>query len=126
MPLPNISSKNFIAVLLIIIIKLLCKSTKKFDFDKIIFIYIYMLYNKKDIPELHEFYHRNDDLTKKYVDYENVILNNTLSSYIFNNPIMAGFLRLLNSSIAMFFDQFNIIKNWKNFTVDKYWYKHVD
>lgn len=85
-----------------------------------------MLYNKKDIPELHEFYHRNDDLTKKYVDYENVILNNSLSTYIFNNPIMSGFLSLLNSSISMFFDQFNIIKNWKNFTVDKYWYKHVD
>jgi hypothetical protein len=25
--------------------------------------------------------------------------------------------------MALFFDQFNLIKNWKNFMVDKYYYK---
>jgi hypothetical protein len=85
-----------------------------------------MLYNDKDIPELHDFYHRNDDLTKKYVDYENIILNKTLSPYIYNNPIMEGFLTRLNKVISLFFDQFNIIKNWRNFTVDKYFYKSVN
>ncbi len=85
-----------------------------------------MLYDRQRIPELNQFYHMNDDTTKKYVDYESKILDKTLSPYLFNNPIMSGFLDRLRSLISLFFDQFNIIKNWKNFTVDKYFYKHVN
>ena len=83
-----------------------------------------MLYNDKDIPELNKFYHRNDDDTKQYVSYEDSILNKSLSPYLYNNTIMEGFLNKLNRLVSLFFDQFNIIKNWKNFTVDKYYYKH--
>lgn len=85
-----------------------------------------MLYDSKDIPELHQFYHMNDSLEKNYVDYESKILDKTLSPYLFNNPIMSGFLDRIKNLISLFFDSFNIIKNWKNFTVDKYWYKHVN
>jgi len=85
-----------------------------------------MLYDKQYIPELHQFYHMNDDTTKNYVDYETEILNKSLSPYIFNSPIMAGFLDKLRLLISLFFDEFNIIKNWRNFTVNKYWYKHVN
>jgi hypothetical protein len=85
-----------------------------------------MLYDKQFIPELNQFYHMNDDLKKNYVDYETKILDRSLSPYLFNSPIMAGFLDRLRSLISLYFDQFNIIKNWRNFTVDKYWYKSVD
>ena len=84
-----------------------------------------MLYNEKDIPELNTFYHRNDSVTKNYMDYENVILDKTLSPYIYGNDIMSGFLNQLNGLVSLFFDQFNVIKNFKNFTVDKYYYKHT-
>jgi hypothetical protein len=84
-----------------------------------------MLYNEKQIPELNVFYHRNDDVNKNYMDYENVLLNKTLSSYIYSNDTMSIFLNKLNKLVSLFFDQFNIIKNMKNFTVDKYYYKHT-
>ena len=85
-----------------------------------------MLYDKQSIPELNVFFHRNDDIKKNYMDYQNVILNRTLSAYIYGNSNMSGFLNRLNSLISLFFDQFNIIKNFKNFTVDKYWYKQTN
>ena len=83
-----------------------------------------MLYNEKDIPELNAFYHRNDDVKKNYFDYENVILDKSISPYIYENNMMSGFLTRLNGLVSLFFDQFNVVKNFKNFTVDKYWYKH--
>ena len=85
-----------------------------------------MLYDQQFIPELNQFYHMNDDITKNYIDYESEILDKTLSPYLFNSPIMSGFLDRLRSLISLFFDQFNIIKNWRNFSVDKYWYKSVN
>ena len=83
-----------------------------------------MLYDAQSIPELNTFYHRNDDIKKNYFDYENVILDKSLSPYIYENNIMSGFLNRLNNLVSLFFDQFNVVKNFKNFTVDKYWYKH--
>ena len=85
-----------------------------------------MLYNEKDIPELNTFYHRNDDLNKRYVDYENKILDKSLSPYLYGNDTMSGFLYRLNKLVSLFFDQFNIMKNFKNFTVDKYFFKHTN
>ena len=85
-----------------------------------------MLYDQQSIPELNKFFHRNDDINLQYVDYENVILNKTLSPYIYGNSTMDGFLNRLNKLVALFFDQFNIVKNFRNFTVDKYFYKHTN
>lgn len=83
-----------------------------------------MLYDEKDIPELNKLFHINDDTTKDYVYYQDQLLNKTLSPYIFGKSMMDGFLNRLNKLVSLFFDQFNVIKNWKNFTVDKYYYKH--
>lgn len=82
-----------------------------------------MYYEKQSLPELHYMKHLHDDDTD-YVDYENDILNNTLSPYVFSNDIMNGFLQRIKSLISMMFDNFNIIKNFKNYNVDKYYYKH--
>lgn len=84
-----------------------------------------MLYNQKDIPELNVFFHRNDSVNKKYMDYEKVILEKSLSPYLYSNTKIAKFLTMLNSLVSLFFDQHNIIKNWRNYTVDKYYYKHT-
>ena len=84
-----------------------------------------MLYETKDIPELHQLKHRHND-QNNYVDYEKSILNKTLSPYLYNNKVMANFLDLLQPMVAMFFDKFNIIKNYRNYMVDKYYYKHTN
>lgn len=82
-----------------------------------------MLYEDKDIPELHQIKHRHDN-DVDYVKYEDDILNNTLSPYLFNNNMMFGFLNRLKKLMALFFDNHNIVKNFKNYNVDKYYYKH--
>ena len=57
--------------------------------------------------------HRNDS-GQDYVDYENNLLNKTLSPYIFNNDLMNSFLQQLQVLVAILFDEHNVIKNFKN------------
>ena len=82
-----------------------------------------MYYEEKDLPELHYMKHRHDD-DKDYIAYEGKILDKTLSPYLFNNDLMNSFLKKLQRPVSILFDNFNIIKNFKNYTVDKYHYKH--
>jgi hypothetical protein len=81
-----------------------------------------MLYDKKQLPELNFMKHRHDD-SGEYLYYENVILDKSLSPYIYENDTMNGFLKRLQPLVAILFDHMNIIKNLKNYMVDKYHYK---
>lgn len=83
-----------------------------------------MLYNEKDIPELHFMKHRHDN-NDAYVDYEKNILSNKLSPYIFRNDLMNSFILQLQPLVSKLFDQINVIKNFQNYVVDKYHYKHL-
>jgi len=82
-----------------------------------------MYYEEQSLPELHYMKHRHDDDTD-YVDYEKNILDKSLSPHIYNNNLMNNFLKLLQRPVSMLFDNFNILKNLKNYNVDKYYYKH--
>lgn len=82
-----------------------------------------MLYDRQEIPELHFIKHFHDDY-KQYVDYEKVIFDKSLSPYMFQNDVMNTWLKSLQSLVSMQFDQMNVIKNWRNIMVDKYFYKH--
>lgn len=84
-----------------------------------------MLYEDKQLPELYYMKHRHDN-ADNFVNYENKILNNTLSPYIFNNDLMASFLRRMQILMNYIFDQHNVIKNFKNYIVDKYEYRHTN
>jgi hypothetical protein len=81
-----------------------------------------MLYQRKQLPEL--FYLKNRHNTDNdFVDYEKTILTKTLSPYLYENEMMNGFLTRLQPLVALLFDQMNIIKNLKNYMVDKHNYK---
>jgi len=67
--------------------------------------------------------HRHDS-DEDFVDYEKMILDKSISPYLYNNDRMNTFLTKLQRLISIFFDNVNIIKNFKNYTVDKYYYKH--
>jgi hypothetical protein len=67
--------------------------------------------------------HRHDNDTE-WTDYEKSMLDKMLSPYIYENDMMNGFLKRLQPLTAKLFDQINIMKNFKNFIVDKYHYKH--
>lgn len=82
-----------------------------------------MYYEEKDLPELHYMKHRYDD-DMNFIDYEKRILDSTTTPYLYNNDIMNTFLKLLQRPVSILFDNVNIIKNFKNYTVDKYYYKH--
>lgn len=78
-----------------------------------------MLYKRKQLPELYYLKHRHDS-EKTYVSYDDKILERNLSPYLFNNDIMRGFIERLQPLIASMFDRMNIVKNFKNYIVDKY------
>lgn len=82
-----------------------------------------MLYKKKQLPELYFMKHRHDN-DNDFVDYEKDILSKSLSPHIYENNLMNGFLTRLQPLVAVMFDQMNIIKNFKNYIVDKDWYKN--
>ena len=81
-----------------------------------------MLYRKKQLPELYYMKHRHDN-DNDYVDYENMLLDKTLTPYLYQNSTMSGFLKRLQTLVGLLFDQMNIVKNFKNYIVDKDWYK---
>lgn len=82
-----------------------------------------MYYKEQNIPEMYDLLHRNDD-DDQYVDYEKIILTKSIAPYLYNNDMMSGFLNNLQPMVTKFFDNVNIIKNLKNYTVDKYYYFH--
>ena len=82
-----------------------------------------MLFQRKDLPELYFIKHRFDT-NDNYVDYESKILNNSLSPYIYKNDVMNTWLNKMQPIVALSFDKMNIIKNFKNYIVDKYEYRH--
>lgn len=82
-----------------------------------------MLYDRKDLPELHFIKHLHDDDDDKYIKYDEILFDKTLSPYMFQNDLMNSFLKKMQPLVALLFDQNNIIKNFKNYMVDKYHYK---
>ena len=82
-----------------------------------------MYYKDQHLEELYNLKHRHDD-DNQFVEYEEEIFNKTLSPRIFENDRMFYFLNKLKKLVSIFFDNYNIIKNFKNYNVDKYYYKH--
>jgi hypothetical protein len=82
-----------------------------------------MLYQRKDLPEIHYMMHRHDN-NDQYVEYEKQILNSSLSPYMYENDLMSSWLNRMQPLVSILFDQMNVMKNFKNYMVDKYYYKH--
>ncbi len=84
------------------------------------------LFRDSQIPELFELKHRHDKNKYDAYDIENNILTRTLSNFLFNNDTMNEFLLKMQGIYFLWFDQMNILRNLKNWTVDKYYNNHVD
>lgn len=82
-----------------------------------------MLYQRKQIKEIYDLKHRHDD-NDQFVDYEKQILDNSLSPYIYKNDLMNSWLKKMQPLLSLLFDQMNIVKNWRNYIVDKDYYQH--
>lgn len=85
-----------------------------------------MLYEEKQIKELCDIKHRNDKLKYQNYDYESNILNRSLSPFIYENENNRDYLELLKKQVVLLFDNVHILRNFKNYIVDKYYYKHYN
>ena len=47
-----------------------------------------------------------------------------LIDIMYKNDLMNGWLKKMQPLISLLFDQMNVVKNWKNYIVDKDYYKH--
>ena len=79
-------------------------------------------YQDKYIDEIYQIKHRNDS-DKDFIDYEESILDKSLSPFLYYNDFLGEFLNRFKRLISIFFDNVNIVKNFKNYMVDKYYYK---
>lgn len=82
-----------------------------------------MLYERKELSELHFMKHLHDEGNLDYIKYDETILDKSLSPHIFENDLMNQWIKKMQPLVAILFDQMNIIKNFKNYMVDKYHYK---
>lgn len=82
-----------------------------------------MLFDRQQLPQLRFLKHRHDSFDG-FLDYEKQILDSSLSPYTYLNDDMNGWLKRMQPLVAILFDQMNVMKNFKNYIVDKYYYKH--
>lgn len=82
-----------------------------------------MLYERRQLPEIIYMKHLHDDDGNKFVKYDEVIFDNTLSPHMFENNVMSTWLKEMQPLVSLMFDQMNIMKNFKNYMVDKYHWK---
>jgi hypothetical protein len=83
-----------------------------------------MLIEDKEIKELYDLKHNKDNYPKGFNYFDN-ILKKSLPPLLYKNPKLEIFLNKLEPMVAHFFDQMNIMKNWKNWYVDKYKNDHI-
>lgn len=77
--------------------------------------------------ELHEIYflkHRQDAPLHRHFPWENNLLKNTTSAYIWKNPTMNSFLLKIEKMLVLLVEKMNVARNFFNYTVDKYYNDH--
>ena len=83
------------------------------------------LYEEVRVPELLQIRDRHDDIHQNFNWGENILKKST-TAYIYNNELMNSFLLMLQKPVSILIDHNNIIRNFKNYMVDKYFYKHTN
>lgn len=82
------------------------------------------LIKDKEIDGIYNLKHQHDEYPKGF-DYFDNILKKSLSPFLYNNDNVRGFLLKLEPLVAHLFDQMNVIRNWRNWYVDKYKNDHT-
>ncbi len=77
-----------------------------------------MLYREKELPEVFYMKHRHDNEVS--IDMENQLFSKNLSPYLYQNDMMNSFLNRAQTLMYVVFDQVSVLKNLKNYMVDKY------
>jgi len=83
-----------------------------------------MIQKERHINSLYYIKHRKDKLKNTGFNYEKEIFNVTLSNLMLDNPTTKNFLDLLRKQVVWMIESTLVIRNFYNFTVDKYYNKH--
>jgi len=83
-----------------------------------------MIEKTKHTDQMWYIQHRNDNLKNTGFDYENKLLRRVLSSQMFNNPNTSQFLTYLQNMLVWMIESTLVVRNFWNYTVDKYYNKH--
>jgi hypothetical protein len=84
-----------------------------------------MLYEEKDIEELHKLKHRWNNNSVFYNWKDNIITNN-VTPYLIKNNLVFSFIKKIEKMTVLLIDNHTIIKNFNDWVVDKYYWKHPD
>lgn len=75
----------------------------------------------RQISELYHLKHRFDTKLHRHYPWENNLLKNTTSPYMWRNDNMNEYLLKIESMSVLIVEQMNVARNFMNYTVDKYW-----
>lgn len=82
------------------------------------------LENDVHINELYILSHRHDNELHNAVEYKTSLLQNSIPRVVYNNNKTKGFLDLLQPMIVHMITSNVILRNWMNFTVNKFYDRH--
>ena len=83
-----------------------------------------MIQEEKHITELRNVKHRKDDLKYTGFNYEENLYRRTLSSVMFDNPILNEFLTRLQKQTILMLESTLVVRNFWNYTVPRFYNKH--
>ena len=83
-----------------------------------------MIEKETQITELYELKHRNDSTTNNGFDYENKLFSKIFSNLMFGNNTLSTFLSYLQQNTVWMIDSTLPLRNFWNFTINKYYNQH--
>ena len=77
------------------------------------------------IKELYELKHINDKIETGF-DYEDGLIRTTFSNVMFKNNLTFDFLNRIKNLFIYTIESNLVARNWFNYTVNKYYNKHIN
>ena len=83
-----------------------------------------MIERESQIKELYDLKHRKDNEIHQHFDYENELMNKLMPEYARRNEMVNQFVLRLQKLFVWGIEAQLTIRNFYNYTVDKYYNKH--
>ena len=83
-----------------------------------------MIEESKHLKEIWYIKHRKDKTKHDGFDYENKLFSNSFSNVMFGNPTLSTFLSYLQKQAVCMIEATLVVRNFYNYTLDKYSNKH--
>jgi hypothetical protein len=78
----------------------------------------------RHIPELYYLKHKHDNKLHTGFNWQDNILKNTTSPYVWKNPTMNKYLSKIEKMVSLMVEKMSVARNFFNYTVPKYYDEH--